>query len=456
MGGITTTPPGGESGTGVVAPDLTQQAAQEELGRQQAAGSFLARQLYAVVRAVPDALMTGILFLWDGLMILLVSLAAKASSDKTNLFYSLATTVLGELLGQDLPSPSTPRPGKWSTDYTRQLGQNLLNLLGTELGSEADASIANQAGALPAATFLGFLMAFGVRESTATAFADLLPFDMLKEFREMGLNVATNLGLGRLARRALGPFIDDLCGKPLQDLVRRTHRPTDLNVAEAVRGFNRGIITQQQFSDAMSKLGYADDLTDALVAEYLGHLAPAEIDALERYGDLTHDKAIAEYQGLGYTPEDALLIQTAHAHQRTDSAVDFYIGVLREQVRAGFFGADTFRTLLDLLPLTDEFKERERKIVGQILEQPRKRLTLAEMRKFYTEGLIDLGDWGDYLDHEGYEAQAQKLLTFDLLANFEVSAEKFAAQRLKEELADFVLTKRAIKARLIPPGSPPP
>ncbi len=459
MGGITTTPPGGEA---PLPPPADFSTAGKLIAEAVKTSGFFER-FWAVAYAshkqgrnvAIDEIGAGA----DAALAQFVKAMTVLQNANNPEFYTLVAAFMSDLLGTEVSADQMRQSflAGGQNAGMKAVGGAFVKQLAGEFGATLDFD--NDPGLKAAQTFLGFLISFSVRVGNLTFLSSLIPFQdylHLDQIREYGEQMASNLGLGRLARRALGPFIDDLVGKPMQDALRTQLRPTDLAAPEAIRTFNRGLIDQATFAATMAKLGYSDHLIEALRAEYLGHLAPAEIDALERYGDITHDAAISAYVRLGFTPEEALLVQTAHAHQRTDSAVDFYIGVLREQVRGGFFDADTFSRLLELLPLTDEFKDRERKIVGQILEQPRHRLTLGEMRKFYAEGLIDLSDWSDFLISEGYSDLAQKLLTFDLLQTSPVEADKLAAAALVQELKDLATQKKAIRAGLLPPGSPPP
>ncbi len=456
MGGITITPPPTE-GAGPPPPDLVAEGKLTAQGLDEGGWGFtLWKALFGPFGKFLLWMIRGISKVLERLVSVIMLGFTTAQGQESPEFDDAVAAVLSDLLGvqvaADTMKRARARGGR--VPEMQQVGAAFLSVLLGESG--ANLNLNAEPGAQPALVFLGFVMSFAVRQGNVAFLSELLTARFGEQFRAYGENMANYLSLGRLSRLALRPVMDDVIAKPLQDVVRKLLRPTDLNAAEAIRTFNRGLITPEVFGTTMAKLGYSDDLIAALQTVYLSHLAPDEILALWRYNDITADQALERLTDLGYTVGDADLLQKAHAHLRTDSAVDFYLGVLREQVRAGYFGADTFRALLDLLPLTDEFKERERKIVGQILEQPRHRLTLAEMRKFYAEGLIDLSDWSDFLVSEGYSDLSQKLLTFDLLQGAGIEADKLAAASLVQQLKDLVTAKKAIKAGLLPAGSPPP
>lgn len=456
MGGITTTPTPTE-GAAPPPPDLVQEGTLNAQGLKQG-GAFTSlwvalfasagKGIVWVIKGIAGALNTLVSLIMQGF--------TAAQGEDSPEFDDAVAATLSDLLGTEV-TPDTMKRARargGRVPEMQEVGAAFLSVILGESGASID--FKGEPGAKAALTFLGFVMAFAVRQGNVAFLSELLTARFGEQFRAYGENMANYLSLGRLSRLALRPVMDDVIAKPLQDVVRKTLRPTDLNAAEALRAVNRGLIDDPTFRDTMAKLGYSDSLVEALRAEYLARLAPDELLALGRYGDIGPDLVAKGLANLGYDSDTAALLQKAHEHLRTDSAVDFYLGVLREQVRAGFFDADTFSRLLDLLPLSDEFKDRERKIVGQILEQPRHRLTLAEMRKFYAEGLIDLSDWSDFLVAEGYSDLAQKLLTFDLLQGAGIEADKLAAAKLKQELADLVVAKKAIRAGLLPPGSPPP
>jgi hypothetical protein len=453
MGGLINPAPGGTGQTPTVTPpDLVSQAQQHAEGLKQAgwAEHFWAALFAGVAK--------GVLWVINELSRALSTIVAitmrgftEAQGQENPEFDDAVAAVMSDLMGvefsSDLLKRARAKGGK--VPEMREVGGQLLKTLLAEFGG--DPALLNAPGAKPAEVFLGFLMSFAVRQGNVAFLSELLTLRYGDQFRAYGENMAGNLGLGRLARMALRPFIDDLVAKPLQDVLRAGIRPTDLAANEAIKAFNRGAITQGLFQKTMQNLGYSDELITALQLEYLGQLNSNEILTLLRWGTIDQATATAFFKQVGFGSSTADFIGIAHNQNRADTAVSDYLTTLREQVRLRFIDPHTYAQLLDVLPLPDTQKEMELRIAGQWLSVPARRLTLAEMRKLYYEGLIALSDFTDFVQAEGYSLADQQLLTLDLLTNSDLAQDKLAAAQLRADLVQIALETKVLTGGLVPP-----
>ncbi len=369
-------------------------------------------------------------------------------------FYTLTASVMSDLLGvevsQDVMKQAFIKGGQ--TAGMQAVGAAFLKQLAGEFGSTLD--FVEDKRLKPAQTFIGFLLSFAVRIGNLTFITGMFPaqeFIHPDDIREYGEQMAANLGLGRLARRALGPFIDDLVGKPMQDALRSQLRPTDLNVNEAILSFNRGLVDEVTFRKNMANLGYSDGLIDVLVSHYLGRLNPDEILSLLRWGTLSRDDAVGELEDLGYLEETASDLISSHDFQRADTAISDYLSTLREQLRVRHIDIDTFNKLVGDLPLPDIVKKWQRNLGAQIAETPSKRFSLTEMQRYYAEGFIDLEDFTTWAAADGYDETSTRILTLDLLSRTGFDADKLALEKVTLELKYRLLVRKAAKEGLPPP-----
>jgi len=86
-------------------------------------------------------------------------------------------------------------------------------------------------GAKAAQTFAGYGVNFGVQNGILALIGSLVPETRLDEVREMGVEVAQNLGLGRLMRVALRPLVQTLIATPYTHELNTRY----LSVGEQVR-----------------------------------------------------------------------------------------------------------------------------------------------------------------------------------------------------------------------------
>lgn len=448
MGGVSVPPqfPPTE-GAGPPPPDLVQE------GKLQAQGKIEAGESTDWLTSVAAGLAKAFVYVMRGMsqalnkIVALVMQGFTAGQGMQNPeFDDAVAAVLTDLMGVEFSSDLMKRARARGGAVTemREIGATFLQQLLGEFGTGID--LRTEPNAAPALTFVGFLMSFAVRQGNIAFLSELLSLRYGEQFRAYGENMANNLSFGRLARLALRPVIDDAVAKPLQDVLRRNLRPTDLNVLEAVRAFNRGRIDEVQFKDTMTKLGYADDLQDLL--RELNLLSPNadEIFTLLRWGRIDQDTADLLLKRAGFNPDFVPFLQDARNVQRADAAISDYLSALRAQVRDRRVDSDTFRTLVENLPISEEQRRWELRIAGQELEVPARRLTLAQMRNYFFEGLIALEDFAAWTEAEGYSPDNQRLLILDLLHDSKFEEDKILAGELTLKLRELTLAKKAAKA----------
>src|SRR5882762_2267672 len=146
---------------------------------------------------------------WDKVMASVGALFLAAQGEKNSGFYDLAAAVVEDLTGVKVDAEQLKQSafGSGRLAGMETLGGDLYNLLEEEFAPKSGDLEDGDAG--PAATFLGFLMNFCIRQGNVDAMCEAMPKELgfLSGFRGYGENMAKTLGLGRLARQALKPLI---------------------------------------------------------------------------------------------------------------------------------------------------------------------------------------------------------------------------------------------------------
>ena len=386
----------------------------------------------------------------------IVSLMTNAQSQNTPGFYLLVSKLLSDLLGVDVPAASaTPiSQGGAPTGAMAQVGGALINQLISEFVPSGTLDPTKGLDALNA--FMGFVISFSVREANTTFWSDLIAPERLESIRDLCVETAQNVGLGRLSRLALRPIVQILGVTPATWQLNAQYRPTRLKDVDLVELLRRGLVTQQQFTSEMQYLGYRDTDTAALLGKLAHPLAPAGLMEKILAGATDLPGAVAYLQAYGYTPQEANDAMGAADFQRVQVHWQAILAQLISDVVAGklplqyAIGVPTvvqsgisgqlsapvtqWGGMLALLPFSDE----ERNVIGNYLiwtmSNPGTLLTETELTDSLTNGFITLVDWVNGMAR--YRYSPDQLNVLQETALLKLATGKTVAKALNITLAD--------------------
>lgn len=363
---------------------------------------------------------------------------------------NVAVTILNELLGtefSDVHLASGTDVGSHLA-RAREVGGLLHDQLTREFQGEADVTPA--AGAAAARTMSGFLINFGTATGIIGALGGLVPFIHLDEMREIGEEVARNLGLGRLHRQVMRPLINTLIATPYQWYLNQKFHPTQFREADLVNAFQQTVMPHDVIFKAMDLLGYSQDKIEELIRLHAKKLTMSDIELFFRWQIFTADQASAEARKLGYLDETATAAMFAEQLKRTDADVRLLVDAAETAAVEGHITVDDFSTLLGSLPLAPREKDFRLQAMQFKVKAPRTHLTLAQAQSAFEQGLWDVTQLEDYLVARGYGADdvnTIELLTLLKLAKLEEAI----------KVAQFAYDKKvaAAKAKNLPIPPPP-
>lgn len=361
-------------------------------------------------------------------------------------FTALASSVLSEFLGFEIDTTSfNTSPGiQGAKDRAHAIGTSLHEALLAEFAGSSP--ITPEQGKASAERFSGFAINFAVANSFVSIMGEMLSFGKFEQFRELGIEVAQNLGLGRLQRGALQPIIDNLITKPYDRLLRKQTRPDSLNEIQLVHAMNSGGITPELVREQLAEKGYRDEYIEELIKQLSPHLTDVEVERLRRHGVITDDQSVAQLVAEGWTKENAALKLQAVELAPVDNLVQQALAHLRIQAINKFIDTETFGTIIDKFPISEGEKVWNRGVVGFVIEVPRKRPTHAEVVKMFTDGIIDLHYFDAWTDGEGYSTDDQLNLELLMLAELKQAKDKATAKLNKA-------TRAGVKAAMTPPST---
>jgi hypothetical protein len=386
-------------------------------------GSIIVAVFYIFELAI-----TIVAYLGTPLVTFFLRILTKLRTDTVPEQLELSASVLSEFLATEI-SPEQMKPGK-GADATiaaaNQIGGALLDRLEKEF--TGGASVTPDSGAAAARTFSGYAVNFAVQNTTISTLADAISFHMLEQFRELGVEVAQNLGLGRLVRSALRPLVDTTIGKPYTRQLNAKYRQDLMGDSNIVRAMQRGHKDITQAEQELAWKGYTDaDIRD-LILEYTPHLTESEVFTLMRFGELSETEAIAELVAQGIPEITARRRLRAKVLNNVDSLESTYADTLEGKYTNGFIDGDTFRVLLERLHISPEEKQVRRDRAGLILDAGQRRATIAEMQQMLNEGIVTTEDVTDWLDKQNYATADQLPLLYLFLSKFDAAQASKAAK----------------------------
>lgn len=398
--------------------DPRKKAQLETLGRKDAGDSGTRwGALWASLMDGGATVITIAAALFDKFMTLAGTFFHAAQGEQNPQFWELVATIISDLTGTEV-NAETLKQARFGSGRLAGM-QATGNALYSQLKSEFAPSdtLTPDGGEKAAQAFLGFLMSFAVRQGNVALLAEFIPEEanVLKGFREYGEMMAKNLGLGRLARRALTPLIQTTIADPLQWKLNQQYRPHLLSPSSAVRAWTSGYLTDSQMREQLSLQGFSETKIDALIQEGLTQLTLDEINTLRAFGLVADQDALLYIRRTGYEPVVADLALKALDRREIVTASRNIANRLVHEYTQGIITADELSTAMGKLALTDAERAGFEGLAGTLNALPRKELTLSEMHKAFLQGVITVNDWEDYLIRVGYRQDDRAILTNMLL-----------------------------------------
>jgi hypothetical protein len=354
---------------------------------------------------------------WDKVMAMVGALFLAAQGEKNSGFYDLAAAVVEDLTGVKVDAEQLKQStfGSGRLAGMQTLGGDLYSLLEEEL--KPTSGDLEEGDTAPAEKFLGFLMNFCIRQGNVDAMCEAMPKELgfLSGFRGYGENMAKNLGLGRLARRALQPLMQILVADPLMYKLQEDYRPKRIGATPAIKKFFRTPDFEPQMRKELGQEGYSDERIDDLITDLRPELSEKQlIEYLFRFGDVSTtvggQQSLTIRQRLaqrGFSPEDAerqIQLQRPTLKE-SEIALLFVNGVMAHDLAIVY---------LNKLGYDDDTAQLALQ-AHSFQHTHARRLGLAELKKAFHDSVIDLLELKSHLTAQGYSDDDIQIITLDLL-----------------------------------------
>ena len=334
--------------------------------------------------------------------IAIIQLISEVRKEGAPEFAQVAAEAMGEFMGMDVSTANlTPGQGAAANlERARTLGDAFLGMLESEFAPSG--AVTPDSGAKAARAFAGYAINFGAQNAFVSLLSELLSLEHLQQVRELGVEIAENLGLGRLLRVALMPLVHTTIAIPYTQQLNAKYRQTRMNITDMVRAVAGGFLEDSVFTTDMQQLGYRDTDIQALIALHGNRLGFQQLPLLVRSGLISEAGAILELRSAGHSEADAELLLKYFDLQRVEQ--------LQQQLVSDAFAIalhrdmdeTEFQSLLDSIQMSDGEKQVWAQRLSLALSHPQKSLSFAQLVTLEEHNLLTVDDLHTWALKEGY------------------------------------------------------
>ncbi|MBZ5569464.1 MAG: hypothetical protein LAN64_16650 [Acidobacteriia bacterium] len=352
------------------------------------------------------------------------SLISAFRHEAAETFDDTTAEVLNEFLGTEFTGSQIAAGSGTDVMLTKAgtVGNLVLNRLEQEFTGGGPVTM--ESGAKGARTFAGYGVNFAVQNALVSLLGACIPETRLDDIRELGVEVAGNLGLGRLMNRALRPLVENTITKPYNRQLQRKYQMDLLSAAELATAVLADRMEGDTAMELLKQHGFSDDQITELLEQKTPRLHTEEwalLDAMKvtplEVG-LMHDKAVG-------TPQNIIDLRLqVLTHKRLQHHKDRILNAVLSQINEGFLPAAALDPWLTRLNVPDDEQDLWRLAAGVEAERTRKRISHAEMLFLFEASQVTQEDVRLWAISEGYSSDdIERLLVF-----FELKATE-AAQK---------------------------
>jgi hypothetical protein len=372
-------------------------------------------------------------------------------------FARFAVAVLNEFLGTDFNVSHLPqgedvgahlaRAEEIGLLFHRQLLSEFLQNTGITLDpasgtfSEptgpqgAGEKITPISGVRAAARFSGLAINFGTATGIIGTIGGLVPFVHLDEIREIGEEVARNLGIGRLQRLALAPIVQILLAEPYKWFINEYARPKQFTAGDVVNPFSGSVMDSSLIWRDLAREGYSDDKIAALLELHRKRPTESDLLTLQEGGQLQYDQVLTQLKRMGYDDPGAVTKAEAQHIQAQRPYQDEIRTAVVTAYADGHITRDELQAIVSQLPLSQDEKDLILIAADYKRKVPNKHLTVAQLESAFEQGILDLAEFTDQLTTLGYSPDDQNTLLLLTLLKLNKTKEAAAAKAAKAAAA---------------------
>jgi hypothetical protein len=348
---------------------------------------------------------------------------------------SISIMVLNELLGTEFQIKAATtkeglaahiaRAGQVGMLFHRQMLENFT----------ADEATTQAVGRGGAERLTGQIINFGTATALLGLAGELGSVGLFKDFRLIGEQVTSGLGLGRMNRLAMRPLIQTCVVQPYQWWLNKRFHPTQFKAAEIVNPFTQTLLDKDKLYAALDLEGWSDDKKQALIELHQKRLSTDDVEILKRWSYWSEGAAHKYLVKLGWPEELADTAGRIPELKRIDGRINRLIDKLESAVDAGHMAAEDALALIKTLAVTEDERAVIQATMMAFTKVPHKSLTITEIQQAFADGLLTVDDLVGRLERMGFNGDDLSVLTELILLKFAHAEEAKAAAAARHDRA---------------------
>jgi hypothetical protein len=282
--------------------------------------------------------------------------------------------------------------------------------------------------------YLGSIANLVTRGFVMDLLEEIVPHWKLQFIHHLEESLINGLGLGRVARAALRPYVQTLLATPAEWKVHQAYRPTLLSEGDAARQFLIGNWSSDELGSELGRKGFSDDRIDAIVDGHRKRPSVEQLFHLAEHNIIDEADAIDRVRASGYEADVASLVWEALKAAEDRSLLMAEAGVYLQKYEEGLLTHDEFVRNLRTLGLPDHTAQLLINIGGARVETPRRLLSEGQLREAWNKSVLTQQEYHDGVVRLGYSEEDATTLVLLNLSN--VRDKEEAAQARKQAAAD--------------------
>ncbi len=361
----------------------------------------------------------------------------------------ISVLVLNELLGSDLTADQLPTGTDLAAHVGRasQIGNLFINTIKGEISSGTDLETVR--GAEGAARFAGTIVNFGVATALLGLAGELGTVGLIKDFRLIGEQVSSGLGLSKQMRIAIKPLMKTLVAIPFQWDLNKEFHPQRFSAAEVINPFALTSLPHDVIVKDLELQGWSPDRAELLIKLHQKRFSVDEVELLRRWGQWSDEQATKYVEDLGWPAELVPTVLQLPELKRVDARQLDLVKELETLVSDGHLSIDDFVQITNTLHIDRRELDFIQAIARNKVRVPHKSLTIAEIQSAFDQGLITLDDLDTLFMRQGFTGDDELVLRALTLL-------KFASREEAIKVAQFAYDKKVAAAKKGDAPIPPP
>jgi hypothetical protein len=297
----------------------------------------------------------------------------------------------------------------------------------------------------------GQIINFGTATALLGLAGEVGSVGLFKDFRLIGEQVTSGLGLGRLNRFAMKPLVKTTVELPYTWWLNKTYRPTQFKPGEVINPFTSQLMDKEHIYNAMALAGYSDDKTEELIKLHQKRLSLDDVEILKRWGYWSEDVTHKYLVNLGWPEELADTAGRIPELKRIDGRINKYIDKLEAAVDAGHLAAEDALALIKPLPVTEDERAVIQTTMMSFAKVPHRSLTFTEISQAFADGLLTVDDMVTRFQQLGFNGDDLSVVVELVLLKFAKAEEAKAAAAARHSAAESKAKAKGTKAPKAPP-----